>query len=315
MDGVTNLRIIEPKTPEPWFQVMDPISVADVCNNDLEKWSILKKNEKYLTVHQTAIPIPMSETVPFSSETRIRDSICVYKERMAKGYHHSHRVPKMFSKLTRFNTKSFGSVAPSTNQLSETLRAYRQKLDSDHTEISSEKLLSLEKELDATVQIVQQRLRIHGNTESEKGTESSGKISLTSRASDLTKKAAKRVSRGFRATMLCSASKHNTTPRPKAISRPSFASATSKIAVKFRNLMDKQTQHSPKESVATEISNSPTSPVTFNPEIWKLSPGLSTASLNPALRRASTITQPPSPRSRAHCSIEYTSDQPFERRE
>lgn len=304
---------------ESWFQVMDPISIADVCKNDLEQWSILKKNEKYLTVHQDLTPFSMSDIFPSPSETRVRDSICVYKERMAKGHHHIHRrVPKMFSKLTRFNTTSYGSIAPSTDKLAEKLKAYRQRLDSESTGLTSEQLLSLEKELSTTVQIVQQKLRSHGHATSEKGTNSSGKSSLSSRASDLSKKAAEKVSKSFCATMLCTTSENDTTPRPKAISRPSWTSTTSKIATKFRNFVDKQPQQSPKnsiESVTTGPPNTPTSPVTFNQTIWKLSPGRSTASLKPALKKTSTSSQPPSPHSRAHSSIGYTQEQPFERRE
>ncbi|KAG9662067.1 hypothetical protein KCU95_g7349, partial [Aureobasidium melanogenum] len=320
MDAVTDLRLNESQISEPWFQVMDPISIADVCENDLEKWSNLKNNEKYLTAHQAETPIPMSDTVPFSSKKRVRDSICVYKERMENGHHHVHRrVPKMFSKLTRFNTTSYGSTAPSTDQLYEKLKAYRQKLDNDRTEMISEQLMSLEKELSATVQVIQQKLRSHGNTTSEKSANSSSKTSLGSRASDLSKKAAKKVSKGLCVSVPCSASEHNIAPRPKAISRPSFASTTSKPAVRFRNLLDKQTQHSPKnsiESVTTKTPpNTPTSPATFNPEIWRLSPGQSTASIRPALKRASTSSPPLSPHSRAHSSIEYTTDEPFERRE
>ncbi|KAH0364417.1 hypothetical protein KCU65_g6799, partial [Aureobasidium melanogenum] len=320
---VTDSRLNESQISEPWFQVMDPISIADVCDNDLEKWSILKKNEMYLTVDQAETPIPMSDTVPFSSEKRVRDSICVYKERMGNGHHHAHRtVPKMFPKLTRFNTTSFGSTAPSTDQLHQKLKAYRQKLDNDRIEMTSEQLMSLEKELSATFQVVQQKLRSHGNNTSEKGTNSSSKTSLSSRASDLSKKAAKKVSRGFCIPVRCSASEHNVTPRPTAISRPSFASTTSKLAVKFRSLLDKQTQHSSNNSiesvatdVATEPPNTPTSHVIFNPDIWKLSPDQSTASIKPALRRASTPSPPPSPLSRARSSIDYTTEEPFERRE
>ncbi|KAG9686419.1 hypothetical protein KCU95_g4345, partial [Aureobasidium melanogenum] len=324
MDVVPNLGLDESQISEPWFQVMDPISIADVCENDLERWSILKNNEKYLTIHQAETHDPMSDAVPFSSEKRVRDSICVYKERMKDGHHHAHRrVPKVFSKLTRFNTTSFGNIAPSTDQLSIKLKAYRQKLDNDRIEMTSEQLMSLEEELSATVQIVQQKLRSHGNTTSEKGTNSSSKTSLSSRASDLSKKAAKRVSKGFCIPVRCSASEHNAASRPKAISRPSVASTTSKLAVKFRNLVDKQTRHSANhsiESVATETPpntpNTPISHVIFNPDIWKLSPGKSTASIKPALKTASNSSSPPpSPRSRAHSSFEYTTDEPFERRE
>ncbi|KAG9720701.1 hypothetical protein KCU73_g14463, partial [Aureobasidium melanogenum] len=58
MDVVTDPRLNESQISEPWFQVMDPISIADVCENDLEKWSNLKNHEKYLTVHQAETPIP-----------------------------------------------------------------------------------------------------------------------------------------------------------------------------------------------------------------------------------------------------------------
>jgi len=58
------------------------------------------------------------------------------------------------------NSTGFGSVAASTDQLSRMLRAYRQKLDGNCTGLTSEKLRELEKELDATVLIVQQKLAI-----------------------------------------------------------------------------------------------------------------------------------------------------------
>ncbi|KAI5240898.1 WD40 repeat-like protein [Aureobasidium subglaciale] len=58
---------------------------------------------------------------------------------------------------TEASTSGFGSIAASTEQLSRMLRAYRQKLDSNCTGLTGEKLRELEKELDTTIQMVQQR--------------------------------------------------------------------------------------------------------------------------------------------------------------
>ncbi|KAI5252081.1 WD40 repeat-like protein [Aureobasidium subglaciale] len=59
---------------------------------------------------------------------------------------------------TEAGMSGFGSIAASTEQLSRMLRAYRQKLDSNCTGLTGEKLRELEKELDSTVQMVQQKM-------------------------------------------------------------------------------------------------------------------------------------------------------------
>jgi hypothetical protein len=146
MASTTNINTDESQASEPWFPVMDPICLTDVCNNDLEKWSTHKKDEDYLTVHQDG-PFPLSDDRPFSSE-RVRDSICIYKERMAG---HDHRTPP---KLVTFHTACFGNITPSTEQLSQKLKAYRRRLISKCSQGTSQKLLDLEAELTATLDVV-----------------------------------------------------------------------------------------------------------------------------------------------------------------
>jgi hypothetical protein len=61
---------------------------------------------------------------------------------------------------TDISTTGFGSVAASTEQLSRMLRAYRQKLDGSCTGLTNEKLQELERELDATIQVVRHTLAV-----------------------------------------------------------------------------------------------------------------------------------------------------------
>jgi hypothetical protein len=58
------------------------------------------------------------------------------------------------------STAGFGTIAASTEQLSRMLRAYRQKLDGNCTGLTNDKLQELEKELDATIQVVRQKLAV-----------------------------------------------------------------------------------------------------------------------------------------------------------
>jgi hypothetical protein len=73
---------------------------------------------------------------------------------------------------TDTNTTGFGSVAASTEQLSRMLRAYRQKLDGNCTGLTNEKLQELERELDATIQAIRQKLAV--NHKEDKGTQDVG---------------------------------------------------------------------------------------------------------------------------------------------
>ncbi|KAI4716554.1 WD40 repeat-like protein [Aureobasidium sp. EXF-10727] len=75
----------------------------------------------------------------------------------------------------------FGSIAASTDQLSRMLRAYRQKLDGSCTGLTSERLRELDKELDATVQMVQQKLASHKDFKKSQDTSSAAEDSGTSR--------------------------------------------------------------------------------------------------------------------------------------
>jgi hypothetical protein len=59
------------------------------------------------------------------------------------------------------NTTGFGSITASTEQLSRMLRACRQKLDSDRDGLTNEKLQELERELDATIRVVRQKLAVN----------------------------------------------------------------------------------------------------------------------------------------------------------
>jgi hypothetical protein len=73
---------------------------------------------------------------------------------------------------TDTNTTGFGSIAASTEQLSRMLRAYKQKLDGNCTGLTNEKLQELERELDATIQAIRQKLAV--NHKEDKGTQDVG---------------------------------------------------------------------------------------------------------------------------------------------
>jgi hypothetical protein len=83
---------------------------------------------------------------------------------------------------TDTNTTGFGSIAASTEQLSRMLRAYKQKLDGNCTGLTNEKLQELERELDATIQAIRQKLAVsHREYKGSQDAESAAEDSGTSR--------------------------------------------------------------------------------------------------------------------------------------
>jgi hypothetical protein len=141
MDSITNTNTDDLQVSEPWFQVMDPICLDNICENDLEQWSIRKRSEEYLPVHQEG-PFPLTGNDCFSSE-RVRDSIYLYKLRMARHHDVEPQTPKSSSKLIKFDTTCFGSSAPSSARLSKQLKTYRQKLAEKPSERTSDTLLDI----------------------------------------------------------------------------------------------------------------------------------------------------------------------------
>ncbi|THX77602.1 WD40 repeat-like protein [Aureobasidium pullulans] len=106
-------------------------------------------------------PTPPSPRLPPSPRTHPRSA--PGRHRLSVGAVPPILATSSTEKTTTKDTKpdittGFGSVAASTEQLSRMLRAYRQKLDGNCTGLTGERLRELEKELDATVQIVQQKL-------------------------------------------------------------------------------------------------------------------------------------------------------------
>lgn len=326
MASITNINTDESQVSEPWFPVMDPICLTDVCKNDLEKWSIHKKDEGYLTVHQDG-PFPLSDAKPLSSE-RVRDSICIYRERMAA---HDHQTSP---KLVTFHITCFANITPSTEQLSQKLKAYRRRLTSKSSQGTSQKLLDLEAELTATLDVVHQKLREQVITTSENSSPSN--TSISSRASDLSHKLAKKVTKSFSTSIFSTVSGTKTTSRPRVISRASWASATtSRLADKVRSLIEKPHQQTRSnsiesdssfnsvysettiESVDTKHSVKPTSnnhkrfsPMTFDEIIWKPSSVKRMASVESlrnrlrCSRRGSKESSPPSPKSQSHLEVD-----------
>lgn len=329
MDHVTDLRPDEAPASESWFQVVDPICLENVCKNDLEKWSIQKHKEEYLAIHQDG-PFPLPDNQPLSSE-QVRDSICLYKERMVKHHQHEQESLKTLSKMTKFDIRRVGNIAPSTKHLFQQLKAYRRKLTGKAGEQASETLADLEAELIATIDVVHQKLRQQNSTTGTKTP--SSKSSLSSRASDLSHRAAKEVTKSLRASMPCTTPENKSTQRPNLVSSTSWASATtSKLAGKVRTLVKKSPQamgktsikspdtRSSMDSVYTESSinsdrqNTQHSPVAFGKISWKKSPTSSTASMNTlrSVPRSSTSSRrstPPSPRSKSHTNTNYAQQQ------
>jgi hypothetical protein len=82
---------------------------------------------------------------------------------------------------TDTNTTGFGSLAASTEQLSRMLRAYRQKLEGNCTGLTIEKLQELEKELEATIQMIRQRLVVSHKEDKGQDVGSAAEDSGTSR--------------------------------------------------------------------------------------------------------------------------------------
>lgn len=81
------------------------------------------------------------------------------------------------------STTGFGSIQTSTDQLSRMLKAYRQKIDGSCTGLTNDKLQELERELDATLQIVRRKLAAGGRKEDkgDQGVGSTAEDSGTSR--------------------------------------------------------------------------------------------------------------------------------------
>jgi hypothetical protein len=323
MDSFTTTNTDDLQVSEPFFQVMDPICL-DVCKNDLEQWSIRKRSEEYLPVHQEG-PFPLTGADSFSSE-RVRDSIYLYKECMARHHDVEPETSKSSSKLIKFDITCFGSSAPSSARLSKQLKSYRQKLTEKPCERTNDTLLDLEAELAATVDLVRQKLREQEITPSDKN--SSNRSSLSSRASNLSQKVARKVTHSLSATILCNASDNKST-RPKPIAKASWTSVTkSKLAAKVRTLVDGSPRQKRKDSAKSDNSDNTItshqfiSPITFNTMNWKLSPKKSTESIKTLCsklhhsRTSSKSSSPPSPRSRSHCEIFFPHQlQSSERRE
>ena len=314
MASITNINAGKSQASEAWFPVMDPICLTDVCKDDLENWSTHKKDEDYLTVHQDG-PFPLSDGQPLSSK-RVRDSICIYKERMAG---HDYKTPP---KLVTFHITCFANTTPSTEQLSQKLKAYRRRLVSKSSQGTSQKLLDLEVELTATLDVVQQKLREQVITTSENSSPS--KTSISSRASDLSHKLAKKVTKSFSTSISSTASGYKTTSRPKVILRASWASTTtSKLADKVHSLLNKTNQQTRSNSIESDSSfdsvysetsiesidtnhcikpisknRANFSPITFDEVIWKPSSIKKMASVE-SLRRGSRDFSPPSPKSQS----------------
>lgn len=175
MDSITNIPTSELQASESYFQCIDPINLEDVVRNDLQRWSIRKRSEEYLPVHHDG-PFPLSDLEPFSS-ARNRDSICLYKERMAKHHQVGTQEDRPPRKLVKFDTFPFGIIAPSTTRLAKELKAYRRKLTEKSCEWTRQALLDLEAELQATCDLLRE-LRVKEPSTSEEG--SSNKPSLAS---------------------------------------------------------------------------------------------------------------------------------------
>jgi hypothetical protein len=324
MDSITNTNTDDLQVSEPWFQVMDPICLDNICENDLEQWSIRKRSEEYLPVHQEG-PFPLTGNDCFSSE-RVRDSIYLYKLRMARHHDVEPQTPKSSSKLIKFDTTCFGSSAPSSARLSKQLKTYRQKLAEKPSERTSDTLLDLEAELSATFDLVRQKLREQEITPSDKNP--SNKSSLSSRASNLSQKVARKVTHSLSATILCNASQNKSITRPKTITKASWTSTTkSKLAAKVRTLVDGSPRQKRKDSAKSDSTITShhqfISPITFNTMNWKLSPKISTESIKTLYsklhhsRTSSKSSSPPSPRSKSHCENSFLTQlqQSSERRE
>jgi hypothetical protein len=296
MASITNTYTPEVQASETYFQCIDPINLEDVVKNDLQKWSVRKRSEEYLPVYHDG-PFPLSDLEPFSSE-EIRDSICHYKDSMAKYHQVESQEHKSLRKLIKFNTFPFGVIAPSTTRLSKELKAYRRRLTERSYEWTRQALLDLEVELHATCHLLNQELRVKKPSTSEG--ESSSKPSLASRASNLSQKIAHKVAPNVRASILCSTAEEKLAARPKVKSGVSWKSAArSKVAEKVRALVDRLHQEKSK------VYNENRSPVTFKMMNWQnLSPTPSTESIGALYdrlqtREASRASTSPSPRSKS----------------
>jgi hypothetical protein len=295
MDSITNTQTPELQASESYFQCMDPINLEDVVKNDLQRWSIRKRSEEYLPVHHDG-PFPLSDLEPFSS-ARNRDSICLYKERMAKHRQVGSQEDSPPRKLVKFDTFPFGVIAPPTTRLARELKAYRRKLTEKSCEWTHQALLDLEAELQATCDLLRE-LRVKEPSKSEGDPFS--KPSLASRASDLSQKIAKKVAPNVRASIFCSAAEDKSAPRPRVKSGVSWRSATkSKFADRVRALADKLPGHKNK------VNNETSSPVTFKIMNWQnLSPSASTESIGALYdrlntREATRESTSPSPKSKS----------------
>jgi hypothetical protein len=310
MASITNTYTPEVQASETYFQCIDPINLEHVVKNDLQKWSIRKRSEEYLPVHHDG-PFPLSDLEPFSSE-EIRDSICHYKDSMAKYHQVESQEHKPLRKLIKFYNFPFGVIAPSTTRLSKELKAYRRRLTERSYEWTRQALLDLEVELHATYHLLNQELRVKKPSQSEEG--SSNKPSLASRASDLSQKIAHKIAPNVRVPMFCSAAEDKPAAGPRVKSGVSWKSATrSKVAEKLRAFVDKLHQHKSK------VYDENRSPVTSKMMNWQnLSPTPSTESIGALYdklqtREVSRASTSPSPKSKSR--VDSATVQRTERRQ
>lgn len=161
------------RPPPPLTQRLEPSPLGSLRNG--------------LTVRsrqRSPSPTPPSPSPRLPPSPRTHPRSAQGRHRLSVGAVPPTSAPAATEKSIKAETSNtgFGSIAASTDQLSRMLKAYRQKLDGSRTGLTSEILQELERELDATLQTVRQRLAAEGHTE-DKGVQDGGGAAEDSGAS------------------------------------------------------------------------------------------------------------------------------------
>ncbi|THW99906.1 hypothetical protein D6D18_04654, partial [Aureobasidium pullulans] len=123
MANSTDTRVNEAQAHDTWFPGMDPIDIAELCKIRPRNWLAFHDEAQHHhnpPSQQISTPV-LTENPPSFSTKRIRDSICVYKDRKSKPRRQVRRKPNELSEPTV--TDDEVSERQSTSLKSDSIRS------------------------------------------------------------------------------------------------------------------------------------------------------------------------------------------------
>ncbi|THX03165.1 hypothetical protein D6D13_07812 [Aureobasidium pullulans] len=123
MANSTDTRVNEAQAHDTWFPGMDPIDIAELCRIRPRNWLAFHDEAQHHhnpPSQQISTPV-LTENPPSFSTKRIRDSICVYKDRKSKPRRQVRRKPNELSEPTV--TDDEVSERQSTSLKSDSIRS------------------------------------------------------------------------------------------------------------------------------------------------------------------------------------------------